>query len=872
MMLYNYSIIKLLAFFIAISSFKLMADVINVPDDFETIQEAIDESEDGDTVLVQPGEYVENIEFPDRNIIVASLFLTEGEEEYIDSTMIDGNRSGSVVSFRRGEVRDAILIGFTITNGSGTTRQGGEIRDGGGIYISNFNPTISYCIIRDNSIIAERGGFGGGIACLENGRWPNGRPTISNCEIIDNSVVTRGGGIEAGTAYGGGISTVGNMTLSVNNCLISNNFVELDFDAGNCPSGGAGAYGNISFENCIITRNQVRGAGRLRNGGGVLGGSYIRNCTICFNSAPNGSGVYSYGSLITNTILNNSIYIEGGRQPNVTYSCVVGQRVEGEGNITENPQFVDAENDDFHLSEDSPCIDAGDPRLRDPDGTVRDMGALYYHQEIPLIEVSSDTLEFGDVIVENNSTLEFNISNRGIADLIISDISIEGEYFSTNFIREVALERDSSYQVIVTFSPEEGSHNGSLVISSNASNANEITVILKGIGLRGYRCFTMGSAQDVNIVGNYAYIADSSRGMCVIDISDFGNPELVRSKNTPGTALGVAVIDDYAYVADSESGLYVIDVSDPANLEEVGNYDTPGAALDVTVFGNYAYVADGENGLRIINVYDPERPAEVGFCETPGEARGVAVQGDFAYIADDIRGLRIINVSDPEEPEEVGSYNTEGWAWDVFVLCNVAYVADERYGLRIIDVSDPEHPSELGFYDTPENAYAVTVVGNHAYIADGEGGLCVVDVTDPEHPEEVDSYYTPDIAWDVFISGNYAYVADAESGLLILDVSDYTGVDAESSDPTPTEFNLFAAFPNPFNASTTISYGLPYPGNVSLQIYNTSGQQITTLFEGYRQPGIHTSILTADNLPSGLYFVRLKAFDKVFTRKIMLIR
>jgi len=86
------------------------------------------------------------------------------------------------------------------------------------------------------------------------------------------------------------------------------------------------------------------------------------------------------------------------------------------------------------------------------------------------------------------------------------------------------------------------------------------------------------------------------------------------------------------------------------------------------------------------------------------------------------------------------------------------------------------------------------------------------------------------------------------------------------------EFSLHQNFPNPFNSTTTIRYSLPYPSYVSLQVYNLSGQLINTLFEGYRQAGFHSAKLTANNLPTGLYFVRLNASDKVFMQKVMLIR
>jgi len=99
------------------------AEIINVPDDFETIQSAINDTQAGDTVLVQPGTYVENITF--RNTItVASLFLLTEDEAFIDSTFIDGNEDGTVITFYSGQT--SRLVGFTIQNGFN--------RMGGGIY------------------------------------------------------------------------------------------------------------------------------------------------------------------------------------------------------------------------------------------------------------------------------------------------------------------------------------------------------------------------------------------------------------------------------------------------------------------------------------------------------------------------------------------------------------------------------------------------------------------------------------------------------------------------------------------------------------------------------------------------------------------
>jgi hypothetical protein len=78
------------------------------------------------------------------------------------------------------------------------------------------------------------------------------------------------------------------------------------------------------------------------------------------------------------------------------------------------------------------------------------------------------------------------------------------------------------------------------------------------------------------------------------------SPTWVSSYNTPGEAYGVFVKDNYAYVADNTSVLRIIDVSDPANPTEVKTYNTNATARDVYVANGYVYVADSSGGLVII--------------------------------------------------------------------------------------------------------------------------------------------------------------------------------------------------------------------------------------------------------------------------------
>jgi len=181
------NIFLMVIYIISFFSFSLLfSDTIivdiNGGGDYTTIQESINAATDGDTVLVYPGTYYENINYNSKNIIVTSLYLTTQNNSYIDSTIIDGNQNGSVVLFESGEDSTAVLCGFTIQNGSGTSNLG-NIR-GGGIFSKNADPKIIVCIIKNNN--AE---IGAGIHC----RYSN--IILENTTVCDNHAFLVGGGI-----------------------------------------------------------------------------------------------------------------------------------------------------------------------------------------------------------------------------------------------------------------------------------------------------------------------------------------------------------------------------------------------------------------------------------------------------------------------------------------------------------------------------------------------------------------------------------------------------------------------------------------------------------------------------------------------------
>jgi hypothetical protein len=88
----------------------------------------------------------------------------------------------------------------------------------------------------------------------------------------------------------------------------------------------------------------------------------------------------------------------------------------------------------------------------------------------------------------------------------------------------------------------------------------------------------------------------------------------------------------------------------------------------------------------------------------------------------------------------------------------------------------------------------------------------------------------------------------------------------------PGKISLDSAYPNPFNPTTTISFGLPVDSEVSIQIYNLQGRVVETLASQFMQAGYHSVIWNADNYSSGVYFVKMATGDYVSTQKLLLVK
>jgi len=223
------------------------ATVYNVPGDYLSIQMAINASVRGDTVLVEPGTYNENIDFDGKDILVGSRFVLTGDTTYVSQTIIS-TYSGPLVEFRRNESRDARLSGFTITGGHAHEGAGISCYEssptldnlrivgntaqlaGGGIHINHGDPLVIACVISDNT---ADNWAGGGIACFYSAVVVDGNIIEGNYagesgggifsensapEITNNRIV----GNEAVGYYGGGIGSRNSTPIIADNYISDN--------------------------------------------------------------------------------------------------------------------------------------------------------------------------------------------------------------------------------------------------------------------------------------------------------------------------------------------------------------------------------------------------------------------------------------------------------------------------------------------------------------------------------------------------------------------------------------------------------------------------------------------------------------------------
>ena len=905
------------------------AETRNVPEEFNTIQAAINASGEGDTVLVQPGVYDENLTFDETSVCVGSLILTTSEVAYIDSTIISGERNASVVRFNPAELANSTLTGFSLRGGRGSADldgdsggggvhclwssptlthldiYGNEAEYGGGIFLQHSCPLIEFVKIFDN----EARQSGGGIVCSREGT----SPVIRNVKIFDNHA----GG------FGGGIASWAGAIPLLEFSEIYNNTSELSGGGVFCSQQNTG----FIINNTMVYRNIAD-----RDGGGFYfwdaTWSVLDHVTIAYNQALRRGGAVASNSNTPNELhIDNSILygnvphqvslcnISGADTLQVNHSDVSSGRegilvdeeadlVWGEGNIGEDPVFANVSADDFRLAVGSPCIDAGNPDFpADLDGSRTDMGAVAFEGATlrGFVFDAEDSTAVHDALITTSNGYSTRTDNNGFWSIAFQRGEFDVRAHSSGFTDLIILDLEIAPLEVLEI--------------EFYLDHSVITPSIEGFSAELRPDETVDINFEIQNTGNrlLSWTANPVSGS-----EDEFDPWSMRISNEVGNQVednrleGVVYADGRFYISGSNDGdpqIYVLN-SDGEMIDRYAQRTWLGTNMNAlawdgeliwgSVFGHgiYGFRPNGEiivsfdspveNNMTIAMAYDFDNDLLlVAGAFTPiyaidregnvhSETPGVNNFYGLAYISDDADGCQYYILSigggglssvyklNPESreyhlvthlmPEEEGTpmgifiSNQFDLYNEVFI--NITSVPEDQGGDRL-DIRQIQ--PDLAWIDIAPDAGALAPDETEEFTLS-------LNAANREQGE-----YSADIViTDTGSGGNVRLPVE-------LRVTDPDVVDNPEGS-LPIDFEISSVYPNPFNSTTKINYSLPFDSKVLMKLFNIAGQLVETLVEGQQRAGIYSTNLKADNLASGLYFVRLEGAGQVFTRKVMLVR
>jgi parallel beta-helix repeat protein len=456
-----YLISRFEVFIIALSMSGLLqlgiAQIIKVPSDHTTIQSALNSCKAGDTVLVSPGTYFENIIWPK----VLSIYLKS--EKGSVSTILDGGERNSVININVFVDSLSTIDGFTIQNG--------KAENGGGIYCTSRGFRLINNIIKDNNA----GDCGGGIACIN-----NSNPFIYNNEIFNNYADYKkehgGGGIycyssspwiESNKIYnnkayvGAGIHCRISSSPTILNNEIFNNDVYNSCSAICCndrsnplikdnliknnrgayAGGGIGCYNNSSP---VIDGNEIIYNSAELYGGGIdiwiESSPIIRNNIIKFNSSTEGGGIRIHRDCnpeIIDCIISNNVSSKDGGGIYIHDLCFPIIR---NCSITDNQA---GQNGAGIFSNHST------PKLKNlyiyRNAAAQSGGGFYFlfgditFENVTISENKAQ--RGGGIFFDNIRTLEF--SNKNFSSIYLNNAAYQGDELYINADRSLAIKLDT---------------------------------------------------------------------------------------------------------------------------------------------------------------------------------------------------------------------------------------------------------------------------------------------------------------------------------------------------------------------------------------------------------------------------------------------
>ena len=185
--------------------------------------------------------------------------------------------------------------------------------------------------------------------------------------------------------------------------------------------------------------------------------------------------------------------------------------------------------------------------------------------------------------------------------------------------------------------------------------------------------------------------------------------------------------------------------------------------------------------------------------------------------------------------------------------------------MSLLVKADDHLTGEIGVYAAGE------LVGS-GRLEKGSAGIAVWG--DDISTEEIDGAKSGQ-ALDIMLineTGQHKLDYDVLAGNRIYTTDSFLAIGISNSQLTPEEFGIYSAFPNPFNSTTLINYGLPEAGKISISVYDLTGRRMFELFSGNQIAGIHQTSFDGSGFASGVYLIKLAGSGEVSQWKVVLMK
>ena len=489
----------------------------------------------------------------------------------------------------------------------------------------------------------------------------------------------------------------------------------------------------------------------------------------------------------------------------------------------------------------------------------------------PVINVSTEAIDFQNIRPGATSEQTLLISNLGNVELRVEDVSVDGDYFSTDFEDEIVIQPDEEFELSVTFAPEErGDFEGVLTIISNDPLHEETVVSLSGRG--GGICVPLHENWNLISINvsppQEFYEENDNRGPDVILMTDQlridgNNHHLLLMKDEDGRFYLPAFGFNNIPYWDLTRG-YQVKVD--ADVEAVYSGEPIPADADI-------WLDDGWNIIAYFPTYELDARSPDYYVLSPiidalimakdNDGRFMLPAFNFSNMPPwrETQGYQVkvdedVLLNYPPEQEEVNNIaRTDG-------ITNINYTSNNMS--LLLNGCEPGQIAAL----TSDGI----IIGIGTVDEDNRCGLAVWG--DDPTTEEKDGLAEGESFelkyWDTDIELEVKAIHTGNG--LVYETNSFTVIDVAPKAEIPDEYYLSQNYPNPFNSTTRISYGLPEAGQVSLTVYDISGRVVQTLVDMQVTAGHHTTEWEAGKASSGLYLVRFEASNFKAINKVVLAK